>query len=393
MKKIAVILALPIEYSSSAMLRCKGVIEGLRTMGNEVVCFSPRQGAKSLYADGIDKIEETGIIRYGKPLVSGMTLYENINRRKGIRTSAIKLMYKWFKKFDIFGASIINISYRKMISAEIKKGGFEYIVSFSDPFTAHLIGKYCKKHNKKMKYIQQWGDPLSNDIISKTALPVFVRKIMEADMIKYADRICYVSPFTLLEQKKMFRKYAHKMIFTPTPGLSYGEDLIQKDKKGGKLRIGYFGSYYSSARNLKPFYQASRRAKDVVVYIIGDSDIDLESGDGVVIHQRIDKEKLEYYIKDCDVLVCLMNLKGNQIPGKVYHDALLTKDILFIKDGEYGDDIQNFFDKYHHYTFVSNDENKILHAIENYKMKGAPIRKPVEDFIPVNIAGKMMDGI
>lgn len=393
MNKIAVILALPVEYSSSAMLRCKGVIEGLREIGNEVVCFSPSQRSKSLYSDGIDKTEEVNVIRYGKPLLSGTMLSENINESKGIRNLVVKLLYTCFRKFDIFGASIVNIPYRKVISEKIKKEKFDYVISFSDPLTAHVIGKYCKKNSKKVKYIQQWGDPLSGDIISKTGIPIFVRKIIEADMIKNADRICYVSPFTLLAQKKMFHRYAHKMIFTPTPSLSYGNDLGCEKKRERELRFGYFGSYYSSARNILPFYQASRRAKDIVVYIIGDSDISLESGDGVAIHQRLGKKELEYYIKECDILVCLMNLKGNQIPGKVYHDSSLEKDILFIKDGEYGDEIQNFFDKFDHYTFVENEENKILQAIENYRKNGVPTRKPVEDFMPVNIAKKMMDGI
>jgi len=393
MKKIAVILALPIEYSSSAMLRCKSIIEGMQEAGNEVICFSPRQGAKSLYSDTFDQNKETNIVRYGKPLINGITLSADINKGRGLYKSIVNLVYKGFKKFDILGASIVNIPCRKIISSEIKKEKFDYIISFSDPLTAHIIGRYCKSHSKKVKYIQQWGDPLTNNVISKTMLPVFIKKIIETGMIKSADRICYVSPFTLQEQKKIFPKYAQKMIFTPTPCLMYEKNNEWEEKKECGLKIGYFGSYYSSARNIMPFYQASLRAKDVTVYIIGDSDICLKSSDGVVIHQRVGKEKLEYYIKKCNVLVCLMNLKGNQIPGKIYHDTSLTKDILLIKDGEYGDDIQKFFEKYHHYTFVSNDENKILQAIENYKINGIPVRKPVVEFTPVNIAERMIDGI
>lgn len=57
------------------------------------------------------------------------------------------------------------------------------MITFSDPMPAHIIEKYCKKHNKSIRYIQQWGDPLASDTISKIAQPVWLRKIIENSLL------------------------------------------------------------------------------------------------------------------------------------------------------------------------------------------------------------------
>ena len=252
---------------------------------------------------------------------------------------------------------------------------------------AHMIAKYCKQHNPQLYYIQQWGDPLANDTISKIAQPVWFRKLVEESLLKPADKICYVSPFTYIEQKKMFRDQAKKMIFLPTPSLQYDEDRHTFDK----VCIGYFGSYNSGARNIKPFYEAARRNENVDFFIIGDSDLKLKSTNNITILNRVSPIELNKYMQKVNVIVCLMNLKGNQIPGKVYHDASSRKDILFIKDGEYGDAIQAFFEKYNHYTFVDNTIDSIDCAIKQYMRDGVPERKPVKDFEALNIAEKLIE--
>lgn len=125
--------------------------------------------------------------------------------------------------------------------------------------------------------------------------------------------------------------------------------------------------------------------------IIGDSDLTLESTDNISIINRIPPDELNGYMKKVNVIVCLMNLKGNQIPGKVYHDASSTKDILFIKDGEYGDAIQAYFEKYDHYTFVDNTTLSIDAAIRHYLHNGVPVREPVKDFEASSIAKKLIE--
>lgn len=396
MKKIAVILVLPIEYNTSSMLRCKAIIKGLVELGHKVKVYCPYPDVNSKYYDpnnsGIDGIE---VYRFGKnttktnvvKLNTENTMQKKVGSKSPIKAVVKNIALGLFRKVDVFGATLLYLPERKVISKDISNGSFDIMLSFSDPMPAHMIAKYCKKHNRQLRYIQQWGDPLTSDTISKIAQPVWLKKIVEVSLLKPADKACYVSPFTCEEQKVLFPQFKDKIIFLPTPSIEYEED----NEKIEGMNIGYYGSYNSIARDIKPFYEAAKRNPEVNFYIVGDSDLKLDSTENISIIGRVAPDKLNEYMKKTNVIVCLMNLKGNQIPGKVYHDASSTKDILFIKDGEYGDQIQKFFGKYNHYTFSDNTCDSIDEAIKGYIANGVPVRKPVDDFRFVRIAEKLIE--
>lgn len=390
MAKIAIILVLPIEYNTSSMLRCKSIISALGEMGHRIKCYCPNPDINSKYYSK-DNIEIPGVVifRFGRKnrSVQNSADISNVKKRKNIKVVFKKIALGLFHKVDVFGSTLLYLPERKKISNDISKGDFEILISFSDPMPAHMIGKYCKQHNPHLRYIQQWGDPLASDTISKIAQPIWIRKSIEKSLLKPANRVCYVSPFTCDEQKKLFPRQADKMLFLPTPSLKYSEETVKSDK----LYIGYFGSYNSVARDLIPFYEAAKRNTKANFLIIGDSDVRIDSTNNIKVINRISPDELDRYMQKISVIVCLMNLKGNQIPGKVYHDASSTKDILFIKDGEYGDAIQEFFQKYDHYTFVENNVDSIDAAIKLYLNKGVPIRKPVDDFNAMNVAKQLIE--
>ena len=388
MSRIAIILVLPIEYNTSSMLRCRSIISALAEMGHTIKCYCPNPDVNSKYYSK-EQIDIHGMVisRFGKVVWSAQ---DNNNPRAGkrsIKSTIKRIGLSLFHRIDVFGSTLLYLPERKTISDDIAKDQFDILLSFSDPMPAHMIGKYVKQHNPKLRYIQQWGDPLASDTISKTAQPVWMRKIIEKSLLQCADRICYVSPFTCEEQKVLFPSQSDKMIFLPTPSLHFSEETVDNRD----ISIGYFGSYNSVARNLRPFYDAAKLNPSVKFLIIGDSDVELEGTENITIFSRVSPYELEKYMKKINVIVCLMNLKGNQIPGKVYHDASSTKDILFIKDGEYGDRIQEFFQRYDHYTFVDNNVEAIDKVIKEYCFKGVPARMPIDDFFAVNIAKKLIE--
>ena len=389
MARIAIILALPIEYNTSSMLRCRSVIFALAELGHEIKCYCPNPDKNSKYY-GNEKVDIPGleIFRFGKPAWSKQGGNELTSKSKKSLKSIIKeIGLDVFHKVDVFGSTLLYLPERKKLSDDIAKGRFDILISFSDPMPAHMIAKYVKQHNPQLRYIQQWGDPLASDTISKTAQPVWMRKIIEKSLLKQSEKVCYVSPFTCEEQKTIFPKQAKKMVFLPTPSLQYNENPIEREE----ICIGYFGSYNSVARNLRPFYDAAKQNTSIKFLIIGDSDIKLDSTENIVVINRVSPDELNKYMQQINVIACLMNSKGNQIPGKVYHDSSSTKDILFIKDGEYGDKIQKFFQKYDHYTFVDNDVESIDKALKNYMNSGVPVRRPIDDFQAINVASKLIE--
>lgn len=387
-ESIAVILALPMEYNTSSNVRSKCIIEALRDKGYKIKCYMPYPQKNSVYYSRDRMIDGVDIFRYGK--LNDNIQHNNDTHDVSIKNKQIgKFIRGLIKKIDVFGSTICYYPYWKQISNDIKKNGFDVILSFSDPLTAHLLGRKCKEKNKKVNYIQQWGDPLASDIVSKTTQPLWLKKMVEYYLISKADKICYVSPFTLREQKKMYHSESDKMVFIPTPSVDY--KIAYNELPKDHISIGYFGSYNRKARNILPFYQAAIKNKDIKFYIIGDSDEELAPSDNVFLANRIDSTLLNEYIANVDAIVCLMNKKGNQIPGKIYHDASLKQDILLIKDGDMKDDIQKFFENYHHYTFVDNDVNAISSVFEDYLINGVPIREPVKEFSADYVAEKLIN--
>lgn len=386
MSKIAIIMVLPIEYNTSSMLRCRSIISALAEIGHNITCFCPYPDEKNKYFSNESiNISDLKIHRFAN-VIHNNSSSNAIQERTSFKKSIKEIIRKSIRKIDVFGSTLLYLPKRKNISKVILSENFDILLTFSDPMPAHMIGKYCKRKNPKLCYIQQWGDPLASDTISKVAQPVWVRKIIERSLLKSADRICYVSPFTCEEQKKLYPKQAKNMIFLPTPSLTYEEERVVSNG----VCLGYFGSYYSLARNLIPFYEAAKQHNEIKFYIIGDSDITLESTDNITVISRVSPNELNEYMKKIDVIVCLMNIKGNQIPGKVYHDASSSKDILFIKDGEYGNQIQTFFEKYNHYTFVENNIEEISKAFVFYVENGVPKRKPIIEFESKNIANQLI---
>lgn len=386
MKKIVVILAQPVEYNTSSMIRCRSIINELPALGWEITCFSPYPDRNNMYYDQNAVIEpRIHIERYGTSVQQVKSVTEGKNP---VKKKILKGLYYLFKKVDLFGSSIRYVKYRKYICREISDQDYRIILSFSHPLTSHIMAGYCKKRAGEIYYVQQWGDPLTEDMTDRTIVPKFVKRFIEGRLLKNADKICYVSPLTYERQKILFKKFSEKMQFTPTPCEKSEYPLCSHEK----LSIGYLGSYNLSARDIRPFYRAACRSKDFSVVIIGDSDVCLESTENVKIIERLPQKELAEYMESLDILVCLMNSKGTQIPGKLYHYAGTNREILVLRDGEYGGQIESFFEKYNRYTFVENNEEKIVEALGKYVLEGVPERCCVEEFRAKKTAEKLIDG-
>ncbi len=386
MKKIAVVLTQPIDYSTSSMIRCRNIINEYPKLGWSVICFSPYPDQHNIYYDGqINLNPDITVKRYGKKRIGNTVIgAENVLKKK---------LYTFFrglyKKVDLFGSSIKYVKYKKEICNYIKLENCNLLLSFSDPKPAHIIAGYCKRHIKGIKYIQQWGDPLTLDITSKTILPKWYRHNVEAALLWPADRVCYVSPITFEEQKRVFKGKSDDIIFLPTPC----EEHRYESGKKSRIKVGYFGSYNLVARDIRIFYNTACLLTDCDFVFVGDSDVELQPKANIEIIDRVTPKDLEEYILDVDVLVCLMNKRGTQIPGKIYNYAGTNKEVLVIKDGECGDEIEAFFAKYNRYTFVENKESKIFEVISNYIHNGVPERAPLKEFSPNVVAAKLIDGL
>ena len=382
MKKILVICTQPMENSTSSMIRCRNIINEL-AIENQIVCYAPYANENSIYYDKQAYLNSGIEVRkYGKKIEVSIGR-ENGKSKKNI---LIRILYFIYKKIDLFGSSILLLKYKNEVLNSLEGENYDIHLSFSDPKSAHIFASLIKKNNKNLFYIQQWGDPLVHDITNKSILPVWVKKIIERKLMKNANQIYYVSPLTLNEQRTTFKSEAEKMLFLPTPC----EVKEYKNVRKNRIQVGYLGSYNSAARDIMPLYNAACKCKDIDFWFVGDSDIKLEPKSNIRIIERVSQKELAQYVEMSDILICLMNKKGSQIPGKLYNYAGTNKEILVLEDGERGKEITKFFSTYQRYTFVDNNETKIEECLKQYIVNGIPNRTAVEQFKPYYIANALI---
>ena len=267
---------------------------------------------------------------------------------------------------------------------------YDLIISNSSPASSHKLVSILlsKKRIKTNRWVQIWEDPWYYDLYGGHNEEV---KTEEHKLLKAAQVIFYVSPLTLLYQKKYFQDCAHKMYLIPLPFLQYTEN--KPSKYSEKPSFGYFGDYYSITRDLKPFYEALVES-GAIGFIYGDTDIYLASTSNIEVKGRVTLDKLTEVQERSNILVHLSNLKGGQIPGKIYHYSATTKPILFILDGT--DDekkiIKDYFEKFQRYYFCDNKKDDIIHTINNILLnKNNTSHSPVLEFQPQQVISKLLN--
>lgn len=267
---------------------------------------------------------------------------------------------------------------------------YDLVISNSSPAAGHrLVANLIKaKHLHCKRWIQIWEDPWFHDLYGGHD-----ERIREEEhaLLREATEVYYVSPLTLEYQKQYYADCAAKMKFVPLPYLEY--DSAVTAPHTGAVKFGYFGDYYSKTRNLTPFYDALIQTQNYGM-IVGDADIQLSSTNKIQVQGRVTLDKLSEIQKEADVLVHLCNLRGGQIPGKIYHYSATTKPILFILDGtkQEVETLYKIFEPYHRFVFCQNTVQDISRAINTLSVRDLlPVEQPVKAFSPYSVIQRIME--
>ena len=135
---------------------------------------------------------------------------------------------------------------------------------------------------------------------------------------------------------------------------------------------------------------------ELKVSICGNSSLRLQNNKFVSVYPRMGLKELELYEKKSNVLVFLCNLKGGQIPGKIYQYAATNKLVLFILDGTKEEKriLHEYFAAFNRFIFCENNEASIEKAILSLRNRNIreSYRTPLLDFTPVNIIRNILEG-
>ena len=286
---------------------------------------------------------------------------------------------------------IDKIFYQKCKRFSCSKS-FDLVISISHPPVSHLAAYMLLKTSriKAKHWIQIWEDPWYSDVYGFNSQERV--RLEEKRLLLLAEKVCYVSPLTLLNQQKLFPESAEKMFWMPLP--AYYKDATPVHKTSGRNIYGYFGDYAPAARDLEPFYTAADKAR-VEVNICGNPSNLFHSTDKIHIHPRLPLAELRPIEDNSNVLVFLCNRQGGQIPGKIYQYSATDKTILFILDGTDDEQamLKDYFGKFNRYVFCQNTMEDITRAIRQIESGdiGSVRNVPLDDFEPAKIVKSILE--
>lgn len=315
--------------------------------------------------------------------------HHKINFKQNIRKIIKNIFYFLFPNDPIYPLERTWLKKAKKFNGNKT---YDLIISNSSPAASHKLVSLLKDNNRVCfkRWIQIWEDPWFYDLYGNSNLKI---KDEEAALLSETSEIYYVSPLTMMYQKKYFPESALKMKCIPLPYFELKKECINKEMQVISNSYGYFGDFYSTTRNLYPFYQALEKS-GYTGFIFGDSDLSLKSTDKIQISRRVTLDKLSSIQDKTEVLVHLCNLKGGQIPGKIYHYSATTKKILFILDGteEEQEFLYKFFSKFNRFYFCKNNKESILETMRAITLGDSSIsNQTVIDFAPKNVVQTIID--
>ncbi|MCM3756321.1 hypothetical protein M3197_02360 [Sporosarcina aquimarina] len=386
--KILYVVSRPLEINTSASIRNRATIEGLLNLGHDVDLITTEFDKNHSNYD--KSLSNSNLnVRYFK--LGGIQEIAKFGRKFKAIQPLKNIAYKVIMLFEIYDNLKGLANYATKNHMDIMDGKYDLIISSSDPKSSHLFVSRMYENGlvDETPWIQIWGDPFLSDITRSSKMLNSRIKKEEKKLLKYANKVIYVSKLTLYDQKQLYSYYASKMVFIPIPYVQkeiYPNSNICEES----LTFLYCGDYSTKIRDIKPLYEAIKHSKHKLI-ICGLSDIILEDTDRIKVYPRVSFKKTKDFERKSDVLVHLSNNKGTQIPGKIYQYSGTNKLILFILDGK-NDVLIKTFNKYNRYVFANNNKVEIFEKvlqIENKEFENTKF--VVEDFSPENIANEIIN--
>lgn len=381
---ILIIKLSPIYSLNSSMMRAMALAKGFLKLNYNVDFLTVPHSSTHTLGAGYDFLDEINVITSSKNELYS-NLVENIEQNQ-IKQKLVDIARRLYHSFSLYDHTKKNAA--KINIEDLPKKKYDIVISVSDPKTSHIaLNNLIKQGLKYDKWVQYWGDPLALDITHKSIYPKFFLRKVEEKLFYKSDMIIYASPITLKHQKDLFKQHSRKMIFLPTP---YIEKKIYNETDNEKIQVGYFGAYIQSVRDIKPLYSAcSKLSNHVDLTIVGNSDLQLKETNNISIYERQEIDKFE---EKADLLVCIANKKGTQIPGKIFHYAATNKPILLVLDGEMKKEIKDYFSQFNRYYICDNNPAAIERTILRMS-KELKNESPIEQFSNKNVTKSLLSNL
>ena len=361
---ILLVTLFSLERNTSVAISNIGITNGLLALGHKITWVMPHWARCETVFDA----SKVRVIR-----VPG----QDPKRDLGL---LLNRLYSHFGMLD-FTRSYLRQLKKTLVPDEY----FDVVISTSDPKTSHVFTSRLLKHVRYGRWIQHWGDPLLGDITRNFWWPNWCVKLYEKRILLKADKIVYVTPFTCDKQRKEYPRMAGKISFIPLPA-----DMCTTvtDSRSDLLRVAYLGDYNPVFRNLRPLYEACASMSDVSLTIAGYGP-KYPAASNISLLSRIPQDQALKIENEADVLFCVCNKRGTQIPGKILYKTSSDKHILVAVEGELRDEMRAYFETYHRFVICENKPESIVAALESLRIRAHDYSTP-ERLLPVNVAKEIL---
>lgn len=392
--RVLVVTGANLKKNESANLSHLAFIKGFYDLGCDVTVISKHSNADIIdesitMPDGVEwhQYETSRMYKHISKEKRDSIHHEERKEKKSLKIQAYTKLREFAK--GLYGVYGFN---QVWINNAVKnfKDSHEYdlMISISTPPEGHEAAYQLRKKGrvKCRLFAEIWEDPWQLDIYNGEPN----KKLLEVEkrITSYANKVFYVSPLTLNYQKQQFPETSDHMDWIPLASY-YKSDPVSIEG----YSYGYFGTYFPNGRNLRPFYEVAKEI-GIELNICGSPQYLFEATSNIHIHERLPLEELKEYEDKTNVLVFVCNLKGGQIPGKIYQYAATNKKVLFILDGttEEKKILKNYFKQFNRFYFCENQKESIKDTII-FLEKDSDLSKvtPLHDFDPPEIAKKIIE--
>lgn len=274
---------------------------------------------------------------------------------------------------------------RQVRTTQVPDEFYDIVISTSDPKTSHVFTARLLRRVRYGRWVQHWGDPLLGDITRNFWWPKWIIKCYEKNVLRKADKIVYVTPFTADKQRMEYPKMAAKITFIPLPADMHQTKTVAHPDQ---LRIAYLGDFNPVFRNLQPLYDACAKMGCLYLTIAGHGPR-YKSLENIRVLPRIPQDQALAIENDSDVIFCVCNKRGTQIPGKILYKASSDKHILVAVEEESHDEMCKYLESYHRFVVCDNTSASISEALKSLQGKAHDYVTP-DRLLPVNIAREIL---
>lgn len=231
-------------------------------------------------------------------------------------------------------------------------GGFDRLVSVSDPFTSHLVALAAHQARPRVPWLVDIGDPFSlqqRTPVNNQPLYGRLNRRAERRVLAAASAVAVTAPAVRERYRAAFPEAAAKIavippLFAPPPR----EANVEVFPADGRLRLLWVGTLYRAVRDPRPLFELFRRlragflADRLELHLLGDAgncrdlvaSAEREFQGRLVVHGVVPRAIALAAARQAGCLVNVGNATADQLPSKLAEYAASGRPILNLEGSD-----------------------------------------------------------